>query len=271
MSEFEFLRYVAVGQYLPTGSPIHRLDPRARLVAGLLLLAAITAAPRLTGLSVALIAVMGALTLARVPWSFALRGLLAPAPFIVLLAALHLLFGGRGGAVWLALGPVAITAGDVFHSGALILRFAALLLALTLVSCCISTTELVRGLEALLRPLTRLGLPTHDFVLMVQVALRFVPLLAREAERIVKAQAARGADWGTGRGGLLRRARQAVPVIVPLFVTALERAEALAVAMAARGYTGGRERTSMAVLRLRPADGVTLVAVTCLGAAIVFL
>jgi energy-coupling factor transport system permease protein len=126
-------------------------------------------------------------------------------------------------------------------------------------------------LASLLRPLTALGLPTHAFVLMVQVSLRFLPLLAQEAERIAKAQASRGAEWGTGRGGLLRRARQALPLIVPLFLTALRRAERLAEAMEARGYHGGQGRTSMVTLRWRAADSVALLVGVGLGAAALLL
>ena len=128
---------------------------------------------------------------------------------------------------------------------------------------------MVLGLDRLLRPLAALGLPTQDFVLMVQVSLRFLPLLAREAERIAKAQASRGAEWGTGRGGLLRRARQALPILVPLFLTTLQRAETMAVAMEARGYRG-KGRASMTELHFRRADGIALalVTITALGIAL---
>jgi len=117
---------------------------------------------------------------------------------------------------------------------------------------------MVLGLERLLRPVGRLGLPIQDFVLMIQVALRFLPLLAREAERIAKSQASRGAEWGTGRGGLLRRTRQALPILVPLFLVSLQRAEALAMAMEARGYRSDGRRTSMVALNFRRGDYLAL-------------
>jgi len=245
---------------LPTGSIIHRLDPRARLLAGFLLLAAVTAAPRWTGLVIALVVVLVALVIARIPVGYALKGLLPPLPFIVFLAALQILFGPRdaaGTSLW-TWGPVFVSAVGLLNGALLVLRFAALILALSWLSFCISTTEIVRALDALLAPLTKIGLPTHAFVLMVQVTLRFLPLLALEAERIAKSQASRGAEWGTGRGGLLRRARQALPLLVPLFLTGLQRAENLALAMQARGYQGGKGRTTTVELRFQWADVAAL-------------
>ncbi|MGC9393795.1 MAG: energy-coupling factor transporter transmembrane component T family protein [Anaerolineae bacterium] len=271
MHDFEFLRFVNIGQYLPTGSVIHRLDPRARLVAGFLLLAAITVAPRWTGLAIALVALLAALVIARIPLGYALKGLLPPLPFIAFLAVLQILFGPRGDVVmplW-AWGPASISATSLLNGALLVLRFAALILTLSWLSFCISTTEIVRALDALLAPLTKIGLPTHAFVLMVQVTLHFLPLLAQEAERVAKSQASRGAEWGTGRGGLLRRARQALPLLVPLFLAGLQRAENLALAMTARGYQGGKGRTTMTPLQFRPADAAALALVAGLTVLVV--
>jgi energy-coupling factor transport system permease protein len=260
VNDFEFLRLVTVGQYLPTGSVVHRLDPRTRLLAGLVLLVAVTAAPRLLGLAVALGALLIVLVISRIPVGYALKGLLPPLPFIAFLAMLQVFFGPKGVEVrqLLVWGPVHVSWISLVNGALLIVRFATLILVVSLVSFCISTTEIVRGLEGVLTPLTKIGLPTHDFVLMVQVTLRFLPLLAQEAERIAKSQASRGAEWGTGRSGLLRRTRQAMPMLVPLFLTSLQRAENLALAMEARGYQGGKGRTSMFELRFQGADALAL-------------
>lgn len=273
MNDFEFLRFVTIGQYVPTGSVVHRLDPRTRLVAGFLLLVAATGAPNLAGLGFALVALLAVLVIARIPVGYALRGLLPPLPFILFLAALQVLFGPQGDDarllwVW---GPVHVSAVSVMNGVLLVVRFVALILTISVVSFCISTTEIVRGLESLLAPLSRIELPAHDFVLMVQVTLRFLPLLAQEAERIAKSQASRGAEWGTGRSGLLRRTRQALPLLVPLFITSLQRAENLALAMTARGYHGGKGRTSMVVLRFGWGDAMALLAAMLLVAAMVLL
>ena len=263
MSDFEFQRFITIGQYLPTGSVIHRLDPRTRLVAGALLVGAITGVPHFAGLGLLVVLVLAALVAARIPLAYALKGLLPPLPFIAFLALLQVFFGPQedGALIW-AWRFVHISWADLRVGAMLIGRFAALILAISLFSFCISTREMVTGLDALLKPLTALGLPTHDVVLMVQVTLRFLPLLAREAERIAKSQASRGAEWGTGRGGLFKRTRQALPVLVPLFLTSLRRAESLALAMEARSYTGGRGRTSMMTLRFRLVDGLAMLLVT---------
>ena len=274
MSNFEFQRFVTIGQHLPTGSVIHRLDPRTRLVSGALLVLAITFAPGLLGLGLAVVAVLAALRLARIPLLYALEGLRPPLPFIIILALLQLFLAPQGEtAVWFAWGPVHLTGAGMEQAALLVLRFVALVSTISLLSFCTATTEIVRGLSALLAPLGRLGLPVHDFILMVQVTLRFLPLLAREAERIAKSQAARGADWGTGRGGLLRRTRQALPLLIPLFLTSLRRAENLAVAMEARGYRGGGQeaRSSMVELRFRAADGVAFGVALALSSGIVLV
>jgi energy-coupling factor transport system permease protein len=272
MHDFEFMQFVTIGQYLPTGSRIHRLDPRARLLAGLLLLVAITLAPRWSGVVVALAALFALLRIARIPLDYALKGLTAPLPFLLFLAVLQVLFGPREAPdmlfVW---GPVYVSPASLLNGALLIARFVALILTITLASLCISTTEMVRGLEALLAPFTKIGLPTGDFVLVVQVTLRFLPLLAQEAERIAKSQASRGAEWGTGRGGLFRRVRQAFPLLVPLFLTGLQRAGNLALAMEARGYQGGKGRTSMAVLHFRRADAAALGLAAVLATAIMLV
>ncbi|MFP4394227.1 MAG: energy-coupling factor transporter transmembrane component T family protein [Anaerolineales bacterium] len=275
MSNFEFQRFVTIGQHLPTGSIIHRLDPRTRLVSGALLVLTITFAPGLLGLGLAVAAVLTALRLARIPLPYALEGLRPPLPFIIILALLQLFLAPQGEtATWFAWGPVRLTGAGIEQAALLVLRFVALVLTISLLSFCTATTEIVSGLSALLAPLARLGLPVHDFILMVQVTLRFLPLLAREAERIAKSQAARGADWGTGRGGLLRRTRQALPLLIPLFLTSLRRAENLAVAMEARGYGtshGEAGRSSMIELRFHAADGVALGLVLALVLGIVLL
>ncbi len=271
MNNFEYLRTVNLGQYLNTGSWIHHLDPRARIACTLVLLGAITFAPRPAGLAAALGVVLLLLWMARIPLGFALRSLLPPLPFLLILAVLQALFPPRGGGsealfqFWL----IRITVASIWAGVALLLRFAALILALGLGSYVISTAEMVRGLESLLSPLRRLGIPTHDFVMMVQVMLRFIPFLAMSAERIAKAQASRGASWGTGGGGPLQRARQALPLLVPLFITGLRRAEYLALAMEARGYANRARHTSMLVLDFRLKDAIAILGAVLIAGLVI--
>jgi energy-coupling factor transport system permease protein len=272
VNDFEFQRYITIGQYIPTGSAIHRLDPRTRLIAGGLLLIAITAAANPAGIGLSLIVLLLLTALARVSLKYAIKGILAPLPFILILVALQVLLGPRGTEEpWFILGPIHISAIGVIDGAKILLRFPALILTITLFSACTATTEAVRGLDSLLRPLARIGLPVQDLVLMIQVSLRFLPLLAREAERIAKSQASRGAEWGTGRGGVLRRVRQTLPILVPLFVVSLQRAENLALAMEARGYQGQTSRTSLITLRFGRHDALALVLITALSAAILIV
>ena len=288
MNEFEFQRFVTIGQYLPTGSVIHRLDPRARLLAGALLLLAVTFSPHPVGLGIALLTLLGTLKLARVPLKYALRGLLPPLPFILFLALLQIFLGTQGNATTVPLASTSVRLellglplwlwSRILDALTLLMRFAALILGISLISFCISTTEIIHGLSSLLKPLTLLGLPTHDFVLMIQVALHFLPLLAREAEYIAKAQASRGAEWGIkqkqglGRSllNIFKRVRQALPLLVPLFLTTLRRAENLALAMEARGYSAAK-RTSIATLHFRWADGIALSLTLGISLLVLFL
>lgn len=260
MSDFEYLRNVSLGQYIPTGSLLHQLDPRTRLAAAFFLLAAFTLTPRLEGLLVGIAVVLFLLVLARIPIGFALRSLLPPLPFLLFLVVLQVLFPPRSvpGDVLLQWNWFKITMVGILGGIRLLLRFSGLILTLSLSSFVISTSEMTRGLEALLNPLNRFGVPTRDFVMAVQVMLRFIPFLAQSAERIAKAQASRGADWGTRRGNPVSRVRQTFPLLVPLFLNGLRRAENLALAMEARGYGSPGKHTSMLRMHFRAIDALAL-------------
>lgn len=272
MNNFEFLRMVNIGQYLPFNSFIHKRDPRARILTYFLLITAITFTRQWTGLAFALLVVIGALLLSRVPLRYALQSLLPPIPFLLILALLQVFLTGNLNAtpaLW-EYGFLHIYSSGLIAAGMLLLRFAVLILALGLTSYTLSNSELIHGLESLLSPLERLGIPTHDLVLIIQVTIRFIPFLAQAAERIAKAQASRGAEWGTRKGSLLARTRQIFPLIVPLFLTSLRRAESMALAMDARCYGGPQRRTSLIVMNFTALDALT-VAVGLLCSGIVIL
>ncbi|MDR3572502.1 MAG: energy-coupling factor transporter transmembrane component T [Anaerolineaceae bacterium] len=272
MNEFEFLRYMTIGQYIPTGSILHRLDARVRLLAAFIILGAVTFAVHPLGLGLGLLIILLGFWIARIPISYGLRGMLAPLPFLVFLAILQVFFNPHAGVspLLLSWGIIHITVSDLWAGAMLMMRFMALILGLTLVSAVLSATEIINGLEGLLSPLNRIGIPVQDFVLMVQVTLHFIPFLAQAAERIAKAQASRGADWGAHSGGLFQRVRQVLPLIVPLFLTSLRRAENLALAMEARGYGSQTRRTSLTVLHLRISDAVALFASAVIAGIVLF-
>lgn len=273
MNNFEFLRMVNIGQYLPLDSVLHRRDPRAMILAYFLLVAASTFTRSLTGLFLALALVLALLVLGRIPLRYALRGLLPPLPFLLLLAVLQ---------VFISIHPplaqplftwkfISIYASGLLAAARLLVRFCVLILELSLASFTLSTSELIHGLDTLLKPLTFLSLPVDDLVMVIQVTLRFIPFLAQAAERIAKAQASRGAEWGTRKGGLLARTRQVVPLVVPLFMTSLQRAEAMALAMDARGYGSQPKRSSMIVFHFDWRDGLAIVLAAAASTAILLV
>jgi energy-coupling factor transport system permease protein len=264
VSEFEFLRSVTIGQYLPVDSVVHRLDPRVKLIACTAFLIGAVVTPSLAAVLLTLLAVLGATAVAHIPLRYAARGLRPSLPFLVLLALLQVFaipqndIGRRLWQWW----RIVITITDLRMGALTLVRFVTLMLGLSLFSHCTSVTELTHGVEHLVRPLQRIGFPAHEFALVVVIALRFVPLLALEAERIAKAQASRGADLGDGRvRSPFARARHMLPLLVPLFVTALHRAETLIMAMEARCYTGGKGRTHLVRLHAHRRDAVALLIV----------
>ncbi len=270
MHNFEFLRMVNIGQYLPLDSALHRLDPRARIVAYFLIILAATFTAQPLGLGIGLLVVLLLLQIGRIPLRFALRGLIPPLPFLLILAVLQIFVAVRppDAEPLFAWGFFKVYSAGLVSAGMLLVRFCVLILALSLASFTLSTSEMIHGLERLLSPFARLGIPTHDLVMIVQVTVRFIPFLAMATERIAKAQASRGADWGTRKGGLLQRTRQIIPLIVPLFLTSLRRAEILALAMDARGYGSQQQRTSMIEMHFHWRDAAAVALAAALGLAI---
>jgi energy-coupling factor transport system permease protein len=260
MSDFELLASVTIGQYLPGRSPLHRLHPGVKLSVAAVLLLGLVVTDSLVALTFSVLLLLWLTALALVPPGFALRGVASAGPLILFVALLQVVAVPRNdtGTVLAALGPVALTTGDLHAAGLVVLRFAALIVLVSLMTFATSTRELVHGTEALLAPLSRIGLPGHEMALTLTVALRFLPILAIEAEHIAKAQASRGADFGSrsgrGRPRGLRAIRLLLPLLVPLFLAALRRAEVLATAMEARAYAGGRGRTRLVRYPLRIAD-----------------
>jgi len=272
-SQFEFLRSIPFGQYLPTGSLLHRLDPRARILAYFILVMALTFSVRIEGIALGVAVVLLGLWLGRIPLKYALRGLVAPLPFLLILAVLQVLLhaGPVDEAILFALGPLKITFSDLMAGAILLVRFTGLILAIGLATYTLSTSEMTQGLNVLFRPLSQIGIQAQDLVMMVQVTLRYLPMLAQSAERIAKAQASRGADWDNRKGSILVRIRQVLPVIIPLFLDSLHRAENMALAMDARAYGSAPERTSLVALRFGWPDGLLVGAALLTGVGILVL
>lgn len=253
MNEFELLRNITIGQYLPTGSYLHRMDPRAKIIATILVVGAVSFTPSLVGNACLFAACLLIIGLGRIPLGYALRGLIPAVPVLVVLALLQLLFLGRNydpaSSVVFHWGWIVVTVAVVRLVVVSAARFVELLIVTSVFTLTTRTTELTHGIESLLAPFRRLRVPAHELALVVTIAIRFVPTLALEAERLMKAQASRGGRFGGSRWQLVARTRQLLPILVPLFTYALRRGEELIVAMEARAYTGGAGRTTYATLQ----------------------
>jgi len=262
MDEFEFFGNLSLGQYLPGTSIIHKLDARVKLAGATLLLVALVISTSLAATLFAMIILLCLTRLASVPLRNTVRSLRPIWPFIILMVVFQLLaFPGSPAdncyTLW-QWETVRLTNCSLHLAVLSLLRLVDLVLLINLLSLTTSLNEIIHGVEHLLRPLGRLGLPAHELALIVGLSLQFVPLLAEEAERLMKAQAARGADFGRGRWGLVQRIRRMLPLLIPLFVNSLERSEDLAVAMESRCYLGSRGRTHWVQLQGRPRDYVVL-------------
>jgi energy-coupling factor transport system permease protein len=260
VKNIEFLRNITIGQYLPLDSPVHRLHPAAKMLMAASFMTAVIIAGSVISLLAAVAVVLAGFKIARIPWRYALRGLRPAVPVFILLGLLQILFAARSdvGAVLWRIGFIAITVQDFLFAGKMIGRLTVLILTISLFSFSTSSKELTHGTEKFFSPLKVVGFPAHELALVLAIAMRFLPLLALEAERLMKAQVSRGADFGKGRMGLFKRIYRMLPLFAPLFLAALRRAEHLILAMEARCYTGGRGRTQLIHFRLHPSDGIAV-------------
>jgi energy-coupling factor transport system permease protein len=271
VSEFEFMRALPFGPYIPEGSSLRRIDPRTRILLFIFWMAALLITRQLAGLILGLAVLLLVWWAAKVPFEPLRRSWMAALPFLLILALIRVFFGGGpDDVIVFSWNRFVISMADIEAGLALLLRFSAFITLIGLTAASLSESELTLGLQSLLGPLTRLGIPAHDFILTVQVTLRFFPLLAQTAERIAKAQASRGADWRPAGWNLLQRVRQTAPIFVPLFVSSLRRAESMALAMDARGYGSLPVRTSLISLKFTRRDGLILAVGTILAIGMAF-
>jgi energy-coupling factor transport system permease protein len=275
MSDFDVMRFLAIGQCVPTGSVLHRLDPRVKLLGLLLTVIAVMVQSHISLLGIGIVVIFGLFFTAKVSLRHALRGLLPLIPLFGFVLGLQLLFYPHyqvieaGSAVVLHWHRIWISWASILSMITMAERMIAIVLLLTLYTSLGDISDLTHGIEGLLLPFQQVGFPAHELALMVVIAFRFVPLLGQELERLMKAQAARGAEFGRGWG--LSRIRRTIPLFVPLFVAALSRSEELAIAMEARGYTGGRGRTRLVRLQMKLSDWSALFIVIAFCAILIIL
>ncbi len=244
------LRDITLGQYYPGTSVLHRLDPRVKLMGTLMFIISLFAYGSISSYIVATAALITIIAISEVPPGFILRGLRAVF-VLMLVTALFNMFLTPGDVIfrfWI----FQITTQGVKLTIHMIFRLSYLVIGSSIMTLTTTPNQLTDGLETGLSWMKKIHVPVHEIAMMMSIALRFIPILMDEANRIMRAQEARGADFSSG--GLVRRAKALIPLLVPLFISAFRRANDLALAMEARGYRGGEGRTKMKPLVYQPRD-----------------
>ncbi len=248
------LKDITLGQFFPGTSFIHRLDPRTKLIMLVVYIVALFLAVSWFSYGVMLLFLVLCIGVSKIPLKNIVRGL-KPLMVILIFTALLNLFLSDGETVWLHFWIITITKEGVIRAVLMIARILMLVSGTFLLTYTTSPIALTDGLESLLSPLKRIKLPVHELAMMMCIALRFIPTLIEETDKIMSAQKARGADFETGN--ILKRVKALVPILIPLFISAFRRADELATAMECRCYHGGEGRTKMKLLRYSRWDLIT--------------
>jgi energy-coupling factor transport system permease protein len=260
------LNNITMGQYYPVDSKVHRLDPRVKLILTIVFIVAVFLAKTFVGYAILFLFIYGTARLANVPFKMLLRGL-KPLRLILILTFLLNLFFTSGETVWVEFWIIRITKEGFLQALYYSIRLAFLVIGTSLLTLTTSPVSLSDAIEILLSPLKKIHFPAHELAMMMTIALRFIPTLLEETDKIMKAQMARGADFESGN--LVKRAKAMVPLLVPLFVSAFRRAGDLAMAMESRCYHGGEGRTRLRVLKLTRNDGIACLVMAGLLALII--
>ena len=259
------IRDITLGQYYPGASVIHRLDARTKIIGTLLFIAELFIVNNFYGFLIAAAALFAVIFVSRVPLKFIFRGLTAVFLIIAFTFAINLfMVDGRVLWHWKFL---TITYEGLSRALFMAVRLVLLIIGSSMMTLTTKPIELTDGLEKLLKPFSKIGLPSHEIALMMTIALRFIPTLLEETDKIIKAQQARGADFESGN--ILQRAKSLMPILIPLFVSSFRIAQDLAMAMEARCYHGGSGRTRMNEIRFHRGDAVAVVLMILLLAVLI--
>ena len=256
------------GRYVPADSTVHKMDPRSKLIIIFLFVCIIFLANNWITYVLIGIYTFYMLGMSRIPVRF-LYGGLKPVLWLVLFTLVLQLFFTKEGALLFELGPIKIYEEGLRMGIFISLRFFFLILMTSLLTLTTTPIEITDGLETLLNPLKKVRFPVHEMALMMSIALRFIPTLMQETDKIMKAQIARGVEFSSGP--FKERIKAVVPLLIPLFVSSFKRAEELAVAMEARGYRGGEGRTKYRQLSWKTADSLQMVVLAVLTILLILL
>ena len=258
------LKDITIGQYFPGTSPIHRMDPRGKIIFMAIYIVELFLAGNLQAMAVSIVFILLCYKIAGIPIKMMLKSIKPVLMLIVFTGVLNMLF--VDGNVLFQFGFIRITDQGVFYAVVMAVRIVCLIAGTTLLTYTTSPIVLTDGLERLMEPLNKLHVPVHEISMMMTIALRFIPTLIEETDRIIKAQTARGADFDSG--SLLQRAKNMLPILIPLFISAFRRADELAIAMEARCYRGGEGRTRMHELVYKTGDFIALAIIVLLIAVL---
>lgn len=262
------IKDITLGQYFPGNSVIHKMDPRIKIVLTMVFIIMLFSAKNLAGLGVGIIFTALAFLISQIPFKMIGKCLKPIVPLVIFTAILNLLFIRTGHVYW-SWKFIKITKDGVDTSVFMIIRIICLIVGSSLLTYTTSPIDLTDAIERLLSPLKKIKVPVHELAMMMTIALRFIPTLIEETDKIMSAQKARGADMETG--SIIKRAKALVPILIPLFVASFRHAEELALAMECRCYHGGEGRTRMKQLHLSLTDlwGSLLVIVFFAGIIVV--
>jgi len=250
------LKDITLGQYFPGNSFVHRLDPRTKLICTLIYIAALFVAKSFVTYGILFLVLVFCVIISKIKPAAMLKGL-KPLTFIIIFTAILNLFYTKGGTELFSYWVFTVTTEGLKIAFFMVFRIMMLICGTFLLTYTTTPMSLTDGMELLLNPLKKLHVPVHEFSMMMSIALRFIPTLIEEADKIANAQKARGADFETGK--LTERAKALLPLLVPLFVSAFRRADELAIAMESRCYHGGEGRTRMKKLHMTLSDVLTMV------------
>ncbi len=261
------LRDITLGQYYPADSVLHNLDPRTKFLGTLAFIISVFVFHTIPGYAVAAVFLAAMIALSKVPVKFMFKGLKAIVMILLFTMVFNMLL--TPGEVLLSFGVLKITKQGLIMAGRMAIRLVYLVIGSSIMTLTTTPNQLTDGLERLLRPLNKIHVPVHEISMMMSIALRFIPILLEETDKIMKAQIARGADFESGN--LIQKVKNMIPLLVPLFISAFRRANDLAMAMEARCYHGGDHRTQMKPLQYKKRDRLAqVILLVYLTIAVVF-
>ncbi len=259
---------IIIGQYVQANSILHRADPRSKFLAIFILAIVVFLANNWLSYAIIVSFVCFTVILSQISIRFIYKGMKPVLLLVLITFLLHVIINKEGELLY-ALGPLKIYEEGLTSGVFIAIRLLSLVIITSLLTLTTTPMELTNGLESILSPFKKVGVPAHELALMMSIALRFIPTLLQETEKVLKAQMARGVDFSSG--SLMERIKAIVPLLIPLFISAFKRAEELAYAMEARGYRGGEGRTSLRVLEWKIRDTIVIIVTIVFSLVIVFL